>query len=193
MGGVRWDRRSRTPETQDALHTCLITIIGIWVLPQTPTFSTYTHTHTHTHTQVCPSRRSKSNYRVGLEHRKGGVLTEPHMKFRVCFPQDLLRGGWISSPGCLLVCEEERLRKEIFFLGYPRGKTTQRGWSGIFLGVDPGMIKNRRENSFRQRMKEQLSRDTVGSGVQAPWFGGPVGEEELVLPLLQRKICCFSW
>ena len=76
---------------------------------ETPTSSVRTHTHTHTHTQACPSRRSKSKYKVGLKYKKGGVLTEPHMEFRVCFLQDLLRGGWIPSPGCLLVCEEERL------------------------------------------------------------------------------------
>ena len=72
------------------------------------------HTHTHTHTHVCPSRRSKSNYKVGLKYRKGGVLTEPHMEFRVCFLWDLLRGGWIPSPLFTHVRGRETMKRNIF-------------------------------------------------------------------------------
>ena len=72
------------------------------------------HTHTHTHTHICPSRRSKSNYEIGLKYRKGGVLTEPHMEFRVCFLWDLLRGGWIPSPLLTHVQGRETMKRNIF-------------------------------------------------------------------------------
>lgn len=108
--GVRWDGRSQGPRDRSSSpHLFNHNNRNMGASGNTYLQRARTHTHIHTHTQACPSRRSKSKHNVGLKYRERGVLTEPTWKSESAFCRILLRGGWIPSPGCILVCEEERL------------------------------------------------------------------------------------